>query len=91
MSQNRVAKILKRYAKFNAVVVILAGCIAGIAIGDEPGVAIAVVSVAVSAVVNFAIYAAGEAIQLLQDIKDNIGKNTEAIVEKPQDDEVPEI
>ena len=40
---------------------------------------------------NFAIYAAGEAIQLLQDIKDNTDKNTESTVEKPQDDEVPEI
>lgn len=78
---NTVAKITKWYAIINAAACVLFAFIIGL---DEIlGVAV----LAAGIVVNFGIYALGEVIQLLEDIKNNTAKGTEQITV----DEIPDI
>lgn len=80
-AQNIVAKILQVYACLNAA----AWVIFAIIIAGEMGGIIAVLSFAIGVVVSFFIYALGEIIELLNQIK----LNTTA---KPQFvDEIPEL
>lgn len=93
MHTNKIAKILKTYAYINGVIGVLASCFIGgplsDIIGDELGILSIVLGIATAVVVNFLIYAFGEHLQLLQDIKDNTGMSIEGA--RPQDDEIPEI
>lgn len=80
-AKNIVAKILQVYACLNAAAwVILALIIAG-----EMGGIVAVISFAVGILVSFFIYALGEIIELLNQIK----LNTTA--KQPLADEIPEL
>lgn len=66
---NKVANILKNYAWLNACCgVLLGGGYFGL---YEEEIGLAIMAIAIVAVVSFGIYAFGEVIQLLQDIKDN--------------------
>ena len=71
-TQNTVARIFKVYAILNAVAcfVIMYGLIAGYYL-NTIGV---ILWIAASIVVNFGIYAIGEVIQILDDIKQNTAK-----------------
>lgn len=82
-SKNIVAKILQVYAYLNAV----AGIIIAIFIANEFDGAVAVVVFAVILVTSFFIYAIGEIIELLHQIKVNTsGKATNS-----EDDELPDL
>ena len=78
---NTVAKITKWYAIINAAVCVLFAF--NIGLDEILGVAV----LAAGFVVNFGIYALGEVIQLLEDIKNNTAKGTEQITV----DEIPDI
>lgn len=81
-SQNLVAKILQVYACLNAIAwVILAFIIAG-----ELGGIVAVILCAVGILVSFFIYALGEIIELLNQIKLNTTAKHQFA-----DDEIPEL
>lgn len=81
-AQNIVAKILQVYACLNAAAwVILAFIIA-----DEMGGIIAILSFAVGVLVSFFIYALGEIIELLNQIKLNTSGNQQF-----SNDELPEL
>lgn len=86
---NTVAKILKVYAIINAV----AGCILGlIGLGAFNGVVVALF-IGLCIVTSFTIYAFGEVIQLLQDIKDGT-RGTIRTIQKQnssENDELPSI
>lgn len=86
---NTVAKILKVYAIINAV----AGCILGlIGLGAFNGVVVALF-IGLCIVTSFAIYAFGEVIQLLQDIKDGTRGTIKTIQKQNSSakDELPSI
>ena len=71
-TENAVAKILKVYAVLNFVVCLIACLI----VADNlrlSGIVLAI-GIAASVCVNFVIYACGELIQLLHDIKENTAK-----------------
>lgn len=91
-TQNTVAKTFKVYAILNAVAcfVIMYALIAGYYL-DTIGV---ILWIAASIVVNFGIYAIGEVIQILDDIKQNTAKSVrESISEDTLSatDELPEL
>ena len=96
MGNNKVANILKGYAIFNAVV----GCIGGLVVAATmDNMLLFLIVAAAIAVVSFGIYAFGEVIQLLQDIKVNTmatamkgtGKAVEQLGSKMSNNEIPEI
>ena len=93
MKENKIAKILKVYAYINGAVGIIASCIMGgplsDILGDEIGILSIAFGIATAIAVNFLIYAFGEHLQLLQDIKNNTGNGI--INDRPQEDEIPEI
>ena len=87
MKTNKVAKILKVYGIINAI----GSLILGLILADNlPGAVeeLWIVEVAAGLVASLFIYAFGEAIQLLQDIKDNTEKGA---ISQPNVDELPEI
>ena len=71
-TQNTVAKVFKVYSGVNSIAcILLLFILAGTTgISDIAGI----IWIAVSIVVNFGIYAIGEVIQLLDDIKQNTAK-----------------
>ena len=71
-TQNTVAKVFKVYSGVNSIAcILLLFILAGTTgISDVAGI----IWIAVSIVVNFGIYAIGEVIQLLDDIKQNTAK-----------------
>lgn len=71
-TKNKVARILKIYSIINAIVVFLASVI--IAINTEE-IVIFIVGTALAICVNFVIYAFGELIDLLAQIRDNTKAN----------------
>lgn len=76
MENNKVASILKGYAIVNAVAGVILGCV----IGYEVDAGVGFVVAAACAIVSFGIYALGEIIQLLHDIKMNTLGTKEAVV-----------
>lgn len=66
--QNKVAKILKGYSIINAIVVFLASIV--IAVNAEE-VVVFIIGTALAVCVNFVIYAFGELLDLLAQIRDN--------------------
>lgn len=80
-SDNIVAKILQVYAWLNAV----AGLILALVGGLSSALAIALLAVVIFS--SFMLYAFGEIIDLLHEIKRNTGKATERI----DNDELPEL
>lgn len=87
MKKNKVARILKIYAIINAIVVILASIIIS-ATEEEP--LIFIIGFAAGVCVNFAIYAFGEVVDLLAQIRDNTQK-TEPVVAASLEDQLPDI
>ena len=87
-TKNQVASILKGYAIFNFIVVVIAGIVLSAQDGEPIYFAVAF---GVGLVVNFAIYAFGEVIQLLQDIKDNTAANAFSGYTEPSENEIPTI
>ena len=75
-TKNQVAKILQIYACVNAV----AGLIFSCTIGDE----IAIIIFAITLIASFLIYALGEIIELLNQIKENTSNKHENIEEIPE-------
>ena len=75
-TKNKVARILKIYSIINAIVVFLTSVI--IALGEEE-IIIFIVGTALAICVNFVIYAFGELLDLLAQIRDNtkVNSNTE--------------
>lgn len=71
-TKNKVARILKIYSIINAIVVFLASVI--IAINTEE-IVIFIVGTALAICVDFVIYAFGELIDLLAQIRDNTKAN----------------
>lgn len=71
-TQNTVAKVFKVYSGVNFIACILLLFI----LADTTGISdvAGIIWIAVSIVVNFGIYAIGEVIQLLDDIKQNTAK-----------------
>lgn len=87
MKKNKVAKILKVYGIANAI----GSVVLGLILFDNLPAAVEelwIVEVAAGLVASLFIYAFGEAIQLLQDIKSNTDKGS---VSQPNDDELPEM
>lgn len=81
--KNTVASILKVYAIINAV----GGLILALLLGDEISGLLAFGVFVAVAVVSFGIYAFGEVIQLLEDIK----TNTSRTAQKDTPVELPDI
>ena len=76
MENNQIASIIKGYAILNAV----AGCIGGLVIAaNMDNMVVFLIVAAVIAVVSFGMYAFGEIIQLLHDIKMNTLGTKEAV------------
>ena len=71
-TKNKVARILKIYSIINAIVVFLASII--IAVNEEE-IVIFIVGTALAICVNFVIYAFGELLDLLAQIRDNTKAN----------------
>lgn len=91
-TQNTVAKVFKVYSGVNSIAcILLLFFLAGTTgISDVAGI----IWIAVSIVVNFGIYAIGEVIQLLDDIKQNTAKarsNTNEDTAANIADELPEL
>ena len=86
---NTVAKILKVYAIINAV----AGCILGLIAADTFNAALVALFIGLCIVTSFVIYAFGEVIQLLQDIKDGTRSTIKTIQNQnnSDNDELPSI
>lgn len=82
-SNNIVAKILQVYAYINAI----AGVILAIFAASELNVLVAIVVFAVVLVASFFVYALGEIIDLLHQIK----CNSSGIAQNDADDELPEL
>ena len=82
---NTVAKIMKVYAILNLVVCLILAFVIG---GDSETLGIIFFSIALC--INFAIYAAGEVIQILHDIRRSTAASASATV-KQSDDELPEL
>ncbi len=70
-TSNKIARILKIYSVINVIVVILASIV--IAVNAEE-IIIFILGVALGICVNFVIYAFGELIDLLDQIKENTKK-----------------
>lgn len=88
MNTNKVAQIFKGYAIINAIVVLLASMIIANNTGE---ILFFIIGVALDLFINFLLYACGELIQLLQDIKDNTSRGMNAGIVPPKDEEIPEI
>lgn len=91
-TQNTVAKVFKVYSGVNSIAcILLLFILAGTTgISEVAGI----IWIAVSIVVNFGIYAIGEVIQLLDDIKQNTAKARSNINEDTAAniaDELPEL
>lgn len=91
-TQNTVAKVFKVYSGVNSIAcILLLFILAGTTgISEVAGI----IWIAVSIVVNFGIYAIGEVIQLLDDIKQNTAKARSNINEDTTAniaDELPEL
>ena len=67
-TKNKVARILKVYSYINAVVVFLASIVLAM---DEENIIFFIVGTALAICVNFVIYAFGELLDLLAQIRDN--------------------
>ena len=81
-SKNTVAQVLKIYAVINFIF----GIILSISIGKNIDIdGIGIYFFAVSLVTNFAIFAFGEVVQLLHDIKSNTSNQTQGIETKTDD------
>ena len=78
-SNNIVAKILQVYAYLNAA----AGLILALLLNKELGAVVAWVIFAAVLVASFFIFALGEVIDLLQNLKDNTSKKAEIPDELP--------
>ena len=78
-SNNIVAKVLQVYAYLNAA----AGLILALLLNKELGVAVAWFIFAAVLVASFFIFALGEIIDLLQNLKDNTSKKVEIPDELP--------
>lgn len=78
-SNNIVAKVLQVYAYLNAA----AGIILAILLIKEWGAMVAAFIFALVLVINFLIFALGEIIDLLQNLKENTGKKAEIPDELP--------
>ena len=94
--KNKVAEILKGYAIVNALAGVILGIIYAVGVNkffSSGGTAIAifVLFASATAVASFGIYAFGELIQLLQDIKNNTLIPTTGAVPEITDDEIPTI
>ncbi|PKM72147.1 MAG: hypothetical protein CVU91_10480 [Firmicutes bacterium HGW-Firmicutes-16] len=85
-TKNAVAQVLKIYALINFVVCLVLSVNIG-NIFDGMGIYF----FAVSLVVNFVIFAFGEVVQLLHDIKINTHKQPSIASDKPDPDELPEL
>lgn len=81
-SQNIVAKIMQVYAYLNAI----AGVVLAIYLGGELDEMIAIVVFAVVLVASFFIFALGEMIDLLHQIKNNTSGNSQFT-----NDELPDL
>lgn len=88
MNTNKVAQVFKVYAIINAIIVILASIIIA---SENEEVLFFIIGAALGIFVNFLLYACGELIQLLQDIKDNTARGMNAGIVPPRDEEIPEI
>ena len=89
-TENTVAKILKIYSVINFVACIILTFI----IADAIGAVGLIVGLALSIGVNFVIYACGELLQLLHDIKLNTAKTATVTSVTPAPvipDELPEL
>ena len=86
--KNTVAQILKIYAIINFFCCL----ILSIVIGDKVNInGIGIYFFAASLVTNFIIFAIGEVVQLLHDIKINTQKPPTNATDKPDPDELPEL
>ncbi len=86
-TKNKVARILKGYAVINAVVVILASAVIA---SNEGEALIFIIGAAVGICVNFAIFAGGELIDLLAQIRDNTRPNG-AAEDLDFEDQLPDL
>lgn len=75
MEKNKVANIIKIYSIVNAVAGVIIGCVVGYEVDAGVGFVVA----AACAIASFGIYALGEIIQLLHDIKMNTLGTKEAV------------
>ena len=75
-TKNKVARILKIYSIINAIVVFLASIVIAV---DSENIVVFIVGTALAICVNFVIYAFGELLDLLAQIRDNtkVNRNTE--------------
>lgn len=75
-TKNKVARILKNYSMINAIVVFLASIVIAV---DSENIVVFIVGTALAICVNFVIYAFGELLDLLAQIRDNtkVNRNTE--------------
>ncbi len=88
MHTNKVAKIFKVYAIINAIVGLLASIFIAL---DAENALFFIIGVSLVVFINFLLYACGELIQLLQDIKDNTSRGMKTGFEPPKDEEIPDI
>ena len=88
MNTNKVAQVFKVYAIINAIVVLLASMIIA---NDTGEILFFIIGTALGIFINFLLYACGELIQLLQDIKDNTSRGLNAGIAPPRDEDIPEI
>ena len=89
--KNTVAKVLKIYAIVNAACGLLLGLYWGVE-SDSP----IILDICICFVASFGIYAFGEVVQLLQDIKDGTNKTAhtiqvQAASNSSNDDQLPRI
>lgn len=75
--ENTVAKITKSYAVGNLVVSLLICCM--LFSSYDVYIAVKIILIAASIVINFGIYIIGEVIQLLDDIKQNTSGKVQAV------------
>ena len=83
-SKNKVAQILKTYALINAI----AGAIAGLFLMADYAFIIGFAAFVGCLVVSFLIYAFGEVVELLNQIKENTASSKAPVAEA---DELPEL
>lgn len=86
-SNNRVAKILKIYSVINVIVVI----IISIFLGTEYDESYFIIGAALGIFVNFFIYAFGELIDLLAEIRDNTKNFKSVSSEESEYSDLPDL
>ncbi len=86
-SKNTVAAILKAYCIINGVIGIILGIVLWNSLPHSFGY-LSIIEIAACIVISFLIYAFGETIQLLHDIKLN---SCDSQPQKDDSDELPEI